>query len=89
MIVFSRKKVFRVGGPTYGGERSYFANQADAFTVASGAGEWGSDETVSEVDIEIRIYENMLDYKDAQLDDLRKQALDKLTDAEKQALGLV
>jgi hypothetical protein len=66
----------------------YFTSPVDAERAGTGKGWWGGNGRVSPATVTITIYENLDEYEQGLEDKLRKAALSKLTDQEKQILGL-
>ena len=63
----------------------YFTHAADGTRATKGTGWWGSDGTVRPV--ELVVYDTFEEYKGEKESQLRQQALDKLSDDERKALG--
>lgn len=66
----------------------YFTNQTDAEKAGTGRGWWGGNGRVSPATVSVSIFESLDEYEKGLEDKLRKAALKKLTDQEKQLLGL-
>ena len=63
----------------------YFVHAADGTRAAKDADWWGGDGTVHPV--ELVVYDTFEEYKGEKESQLRQQALDKLSDDERKALG--
>lgn len=67
----------------------YFIKESDAKELSKGRGWYGSDGTVKPEVVNIRIYESKADYLNRMEMNEKEVALGKLTDREKQLLGLL
>lgn len=65
----------------------YFINEADGLKAAEGKGWYGS--SGSSRSVTLKIYEDIEEFKTEESINIKQQALDKLSNEEKRALGLI
>lgn len=67
----------------------YFTSYSDACLAAEGRGVMGTAAEIRKEDISISVYESYSEFEDLDTKKIKERALNKLTNQEKKALGLI